>query len=242
MGLMIRSLCFTSASGGADYTTWPNGIIPSMLGQGLPTLISGVVTLVIAFTVHEFAHAWSADTLGDDTPRRFGRLTLNPLAHLDPLGSLLLVVSGFGWAKPVPINPLALQNRTPAGTMLVSAAGPLSNLGLAILASLPFQIGLLAPSAANGSLLPSPAGFLQEFIFINLILLFFNLIPIAPLDGEKVAEFFLPPGGRAVLLQIRPYGPLILLAFLFVLPSLGINIVGILVGTPVREIFSILIS
>lgn len=180
--------------------------------------------------------------LGDDTPRRYGRLTLNPLAHLDLFGSLLLVISGFGWAKPVPINPYALRKRTPAGTMIVSAAGPLSNLGLAILASLPFQIGLLAPFAESGRFLPSPTGFLMEFIFINLILLFFNLIPISPLDGEKVAEYFLPPAGQEVLLQIRPYGPLILLSFLFILPSIGINIFVLLVGVPAQQILSILIT
>lgn len=212
-----------------------------MLGLGLPSLISRIITLVIAFTIHEFAHAWSADLLGDDTPRRYGRLTLNPLAHLDLFGSLLLVITGFGWAKPVPINPYALRSKTPAGTMLVSAAGPLSNLGLAILASLPFQAGLISPFAESGRFLPSPAGFLQEFIFINLILLFFNLIPIAPLDGEKVAEYFLPPRGQEILLQIRPYGPLILLAFLFILPSIGINILALLVGVPARQILSILI-
>lgn len=213
-----------------------------MLGFELPTLVSIIITLVIAFTVHEFAHAWSADLLGDDTPRRHGRLTLNPLVHLDPLGSLLLVIGGFGWAKPVPINPSALQSRTPAGMMLVSAAGPLSNLGLAIVASLPFQTGLLDLSAASGRFLPSPANFLVQFIFINLILLFFNLIPIAPLDGDKVAEFFLPPAGREVLLRIRPYGPVILLASILILPRFGINILELLVAAPARQIASILIS
>ncbi len=213
-----------------------------MLNLDLPTLVSTVITLVIAFTVHEFAHAWSADMLGDDTPRRHGRLTLNPLAHLDPFGSLLLIVGGFGWAKPVPINPYALQSRTPAGTMLVAAAGPLSNLGLAIFASLPFRFGLITSFAASGRFLPSPAGFLQQFIFINLILLFFNLIPIAPLDGEKVAEFFLPPAGREALLKIRPQGPVILLALIFLLPFIGINILNLLVAAPARQIVSILIS
>jgi Zn-dependent protease len=158
-----------------------------MLGLSIPILISRIFTLAIAFTVHEFAHAWTADQLGDDTPRRFGRLSLNPLVHLDPLGSILLVATGFGWAKPVPINPYALRQRSKAGTMLVSAAGPFSNLILAIFASLPFQTGLLSPTTTSGSFLPTPSAFLQEFIFINLILLFFNLIPIAPLDGENTS-------------------------------------------------------
>ncbi len=211
-----------------------------MLGLSLSTLISRIITLVIAFTVHEFSHAWTADQLGDDTARRAGRLTLNPLVHLDPIGSLLLVVAGFGWAKPVPINPYALERRTPAGTMMVSAAGPLSNLLLALLASVPFQIGMIAPSG-GGRLFPSFPSFLMEFIFLNLILLFFNLIPIAPLDGEKVLEYFLPPEGRATLYRLRPYGPMILMLLVFFGPFLGIDLLGILIGWPTRQVFSALV-
>lgn len=211
-----------------------------MLGTSLSTLISRVITLVIAFTVHEFSHAWTADLLGDDTPRNAGRLTLNPLVHLDPIGSLLLVVAGFGWAKPVPINPYALERRTPAGTMLVSAAGPLSNLALAILAAVPFQMGLLSPSR-GAQLVPSLSSFMMEFIFINLILLFFNLIPVSPLDGEKVLEYFLPPEGRATLYRIRPYGPMILMVLVFVGPFLGIDLLGLLIGWPTRQVFSALV-
>lgn len=211
-----------------------------MLGLSLPTILSRVITLVIAFTVHEFSHAWSADQLGDDTPRINGRLTLNPLAHLDPLGSILLVAAGFGWAKPVPINPYALERRTPAGTMLVSAAGPLSNLALAIIASIPFQMGLIAPQR-SGALLPTFSSFLMEFIFINLILLFFNLIPLAPLDGEKVLEYFLPPSGRATLYRLRPYGPMLLMLLIFVGPFLGIDLLGILIGWPTSKVFSALV-
>ena len=92
-----------------------------MFRGDLPTFIAAAVTLVIAFTVHEFAHAWTADRLGDDTPRLSGRLTLNPLVHLDPLGTLMLLFAGFGWAKPVPINPAALQRRSPAGGNLSHA-------------------------------------------------------------------------------------------------------------------------
>lgn len=211
-----------------------------MLGLSISTLISRVITLVIAFSVHEFAHAWSADQLGDDTPRNAGRLTLNPLSHLDPLGSLLLVVAGFGWAKPVPINPYALERRSPAGPMMVAAAGPLSNLILAILAAIPFQMGIITPGG-SGDLLPSFSSFMMEFIFINLILLFFNLIPVAPLDGEKVLEYFLPPSGRATLYRLRPYGPMILMFLVFIGPFLGIDLLGILIGWPTQQVFRALI-
>ena len=212
-----------------------------MLSGSLPDFLSRAFTLVIAFTIHEFAHAWVADRLGDDTPRLAGRLTLNPLRHLDPLGSLLLLVAGFGWAKPVPVNPYALQRRTPAGMMLVAAAGPLSNLALAILAALPFQTGLVGPTFVAGSLFPSLSGLLQTFIFINLILLLFNLIPISPLDGEKVLAYFLPPGGQAALARLRPYGPVILL-LLIVSGRMGVNLLGLLVGTPARQLFNLLVS
>ncbi len=212
-----------------------------MLGLSIPTLISRVITLVIAFAVHEFAHAWTADQLGDDTPRLHGRLTLNPLAHLDVIGSLMLIIAGFGWAKPVPVNPYALQRRTPAGMMLVAAAGPFSNLVLAVLASIPLQMGLVEPFGAPGSLLPSISSLFTEFIFINLILMLFNLVPIFPLDGEKVLEYFLPPSGQDTLYRLRPYGPMILLALLFLGPSLGLNIFQLLVGIPAQRLFSLLV-
>lgn len=212
-----------------------------MLGLTIPSLISRLLTLVVAFTVHEFAHAWTADRLGDDTPRTHGRLTLNPLAHLDFLGSLMLIVAGFGWAKPVPINPYALERRHPAGTMLVAAAGPFSNLLLAMLASIPFQMGLLNPLVRSGRLLPSPSSFLLEFIFLNLILMLFNLIPIFPLDGEKVLEYFLPSSGRATLYRLRPYGPLLLMGLIFLAPYLGFDVFGWLVGWPAQQLLRFLV-
>lgn len=210
--------------------------------ENLSTFISTAITLLIAFTVHEFAHAWSADQLGDDTPRLKGRLTLNPLAHLDLLGTLMLLFAGFGWAKPVPINPYALQRRTPAGVMLVSVAGPFSNLVLALLGAIPFQAGLLRPGFSGNPLIPTVADVFQYFIFINLILLLFNLLPISPLDGEKVLTYFLPSSGQATMQRIRPYGPMILIMLIVLGRFGGINLFGILVGDPASRIFSALIS
>lgn len=225
-----------------NSTTCRDGIITPMLNIPLPTLISRIITLVIAFSVHEFAHAWTADQLGDDTPRRFGRLTLNPLAHLDVLGSFMLVFSGFGWAKPVPINPYEIRRRSRAGLMLVAAAGPLSNLLLALIASIPFRAGIISPFSFGGeTFFPSLSTFLTDFIFINLILLFFNLIPLAPLDGEKVLSYFLPPAGQDAFDQIRPYGPMILLALLFLLPLVNVDIFQYLVGWPAERLFSALV-
>lgn len=213
-----------------------------MFDLTLPGLVARLLTLVVALTVHEYAHAWAAQRLGDDTPRLSGRLTLNPLAHLDPIGSLMLILAGFGWAKPVPVNSYVLQRRTPAGLMLVSAAGPFSNLLLAIVAALPFRAGLLSLSS-----LPTPlelwiVRFLQEFIFINLILLFFNLIPLAPLDGEKIAEYLLPPRGQEVLYRLRPYGPVILLALIVLGGFGGLNLLRLVVQAPAARVFSLLMG
>jgi Zn-dependent protease len=212
-----------------------------MFGLSLSTLLTRVVTLVIALTAHEFAHAWAANELGDDTPRRNGRLTLNPLAHLDVFGSLMLVLVGFGWAKPVPVDPYALRRRTPAGMMLVSAAGPISNLLLAIMAALPIRMGLIGTSISSGGLLPSLNQFFTEFIFINLLLLLFNIIPIFPLDGEKVLEYFLPQSGKEFLRRLRPISPFILMALIFIGPRFGLDIFRFLVVEPAMWLFSSLV-
>ena len=211
----------------------------------LPTLIARIFVLLVAFSVHEFAHAWSADMFGDETPRMNGRLTLNPLVHLDPMGSLMLLVVGFGWARPVPVNPYALSRRSPAALMLVSLAGPLSNLIMAVIAAVPFRLGLVSrfdTGAVPGQILPTPAHLLMEFVFINLILMLFNLIPLAPLDGEKIAEYFFPPSWARFFDTIRPYGPLILLVLVFAGPALGFNILGWILGPPMQALLRLLVG
>ncbi len=212
-----------------------------MLGLTPAILIARVFVLLIAFTVHEFAHAWTADYFGDNTPRAHGRLTLNPMAHLDFLGSLMLVIAGFGWAKPVPVNPYALRRRSESAFMLVALAGPASNLLLAIIGAIPFQFGLVSVSGTIGTFFPSPAMFLNEFIVINLLLLFFNLIPLYPLDGEKIAMYFFPPAWQSTMERIRPYSPMILLALVFLAPRLGINLLSWIIGPPMRWLYSILV-
>jgi Zn-dependent protease len=186
--------------------------VPSML-------ISYLFVLVVAFTVHEFAHAWTANYFGDDTPRQNGRLTLNPLKHLDPLGSILLLVAGFGWAKPVPVNPYALQRRSRAALMWVSLAGPLSNFLMAVIAAIPFRLGLISRLELSLSLqtqsqhvLPTISQLLFVFIYTNLILMLFNLIPLPPLDGEKIAEYLFPSSWMRVMDAIRPFSLLLLVA------------------------------
>ncbi|MBE9524717.1 MAG: site-2 protease family protein [Chloroflexi bacterium] len=220
-----------------------------MLDLDFSTLISRIIVLLTAFSFHEFAHAWTANYFGDDTPRHHGRLTLNPLAHLDPMGSLLLIVAGFGWAKPVPVNPYALKQRAPSALMWVSLAGPASNLLLAILASTFFRFNIISleqafyDSYSSGShLIPTLPQLLLEFIVINFVLMLFNLIPLAPLDGEKIADFFLPPTWSNKLAQIRPYGPMILMVLFIAGPYIGIDILSWIIGPALQFLFKIFIG
>ncbi len=206
-------------------------------------LISYAFVLLVAFTVHEFAHAWTANYFGDDTPRINGRLTLNPLSHLDLMGTILLFVAGFGWAKPVPVNPYLLQRRSPAALMWVSLAGPLSNLLMAVIVAIPFRLGLfsaleaqMAIFTASDHILPTIPQLLYVFINVNLLLMLFNLIPIAPLDGEKIAQYFFPPSWSRILDDIRPFGPLILLAVVV------LGILGYIITPPLRLMMDLLVG
>jgi Zn-dependent protease len=205
-----------------------------MLGMSPTIFIIRAITLVIAFTIHEFSHAWVATMFGDETPRMYGRLTLNPLKHLDPLGSLLLLFAGFGWAKPVPINPHAMRSRS--GVMWTSLAGPGSNFLMAIIAAIPLRLGV--PVSSTNVL----GFFLINFMEINLLLMLFNLIPIAPLDGEKIAEYVWPPAWGAVLERISRFGPIILLAVVFLLPYMGVNLLGMALNSPINNLEHLLIG
>ena len=178
-----------------------------MLGLSLTTLLFRAVALLIAAPFHEFAHASAADRLGDPTPRRAGRLTLNPLAHLDPLGTILLVLTGFGWAKPVPIDPGNFPDWR-RGLITVAAAGPIANVVLAILFGLPFKLGLVAV----GSPLARP---LFVIVFINAVLAVFNLIPVPPLDGSKIMIGLLPGQLGIAYARLQAYGVMILIGLIY---------------------------
>ncbi|MDQ0807861.1 site-2 protease family protein [Priestia megaterium] len=165
--------------------------------QDLPYV---VMTLIVAFTLHEFAHAYVAYLFGDHTAKKQGRLTLSPLAHLDPFGTLLLIIAGFGWAKPVPVNRYFFKKPRLAG-ILVSIAGPFSNLVLAF-------IGLLIYYLMNNAAVDNDAlyRFVTLFIQINLTLGVFNLLPFPPLDGYRVIEDLVPPSMRAKMTQYESWG------------------------------------
>ncbi|MEH7343252.1 site-2 protease family protein [Bacillus sp. JJ1532] len=166
------------------------------------------ITLMIAFTVHEFAHAFVAYKFGDPTAKNQGRLTLNPIRHLDPIGTILIFIAGFGWARPVPVNRFFFKNPRLAG-ISVSIAGPISNL---IMACLGFLIWYAMVGTGVAAGLPSfVPDFLNIFIHLNLVLFVFNLIPLPPLDGYRIVEDLMPKSIRPRLTQYEAYGSVIFL-------------------------------
>lgn len=195
-----------------------------------------ILALITALTVHEFFHAFTARTLGDRTAEDAGRLTLNPVKHLDPFGTILLLTVGFGWGRPVPVNPYNL--RSPRwGNVLVSAAGPLSNLLMVVVFGLGFRFAFAASGLGPDNLL---VAFLADLVLINLILFVFNLIPIPPLDGSKVLFGFLPPRAAPVVAYLERSGPLLLL-ILFLLDGFGgVNLFGTLFAAFGRLVSSLL--
>lgn len=184
-----------------------------------------LVTLAILFLtgmpIHEWAHAWTAYQLGDDTAALRGRLSINPLAHLDPIGTLSLVFFGFGWGKPVPVSPYRLRGNMRASWALVSAAGPFSNLVLAMLGAIPFRMGWLSLHLSDASVI-SLQGILLEFILINLSLMLFNLIPIPPLDGSRILAWLLPPNWARAMERMEYVGGTGLMLILYLLSRLGL--------------------
>ncbi|MGH7392404.1 MAG: site-2 protease family protein [Candidatus Rokuibacteriota bacterium] len=177
----------------------------------LAALVLKIPALLVAVTVHEVAHAWVADRRGDSTARLQGRLTLNPLPHIDPLGALAFVLVGFGWAKPVPVN--AANLRDPVRDMLlVAVAGPLSNFVTAFVGLVAF---VLVRQAGLPAILAEPvAGILLWVFQFNLALGIFNLIPLPPLDGGHFLRYFLPPGAGGLLHGLERIGPLLLIVLL----------------------------
>jgi Zn-dependent protease len=191
------------------------GVLVSLGGGGRwnnPVwLLAAASCLLLALPVHEFAHAFMAVSLGDSTPRAQGRYTLNPLRHLDPIGALMLLLAGFGWARPVEWNPRNITVDLRRGVIQVALAGPVSNLLLALLSL------WLARWAGSTQWL---VFFLNAFAHINVSLFVFNLLPIPPLDGSHVLFALLPRKQLRLQLFLRQYGMLLLFVVIFVMPQL----------------------
>lgn len=192
-------------------------------------MIFRIPALLIALTIHEYAHARVAVWLGDNTPRVMGRLTLNPIAHLDPFGLIMLWLFKFGWAKPVPINPNNFKNWK-KDTILVSLAGPGANVIVALFTAILYGI------LGKMHLLSGGVEATLTFTYIyNIMFAVFNLIPLPPLDGSKILMNLLPRQQAAVLEQVEPYAPFILLALVYfdwinVLISPFYNLIGALIN------------
>ena len=183
----------------------------------LERLIAGIIALLVGLTFHEFSHALLADQLGDHRPRAMGRLTLNPIPHIDPIGALMLVVAGFGWAKPVMVNPAALRGGR-QGMAIVAFAGPIANLVVAVAFAIAYRVMVLV--GVDGGFFLGLVGLIVQ---LNVLLAIFNLIPIPPLDGYNVLLAFLPPRQAMVVRQYAPYGVIVLL-LLVLLPNSPLRI------------------
>lgn len=177
------------------------------------TIIIALAIVLGSLTVHEAAHAWTADRLGDPTARLLGRVSFNPVVHIDPIGTIVLplvaALSGLpilGWAKPVPVNVSRLREPR-RDFMLVAAAGPVSNIVLALLAAIVIRLAFADSVSAPMALL--------QVVFINILLAVFNLVPVPPLDGGNVLAGLLPPGAAGMFTALRPYGFLVLYALMF---------------------------
>ena len=199
--------------------------IASLLQASPAAGLIALLSIVAAITVHEFAHAWVADRLGDDTPSLQGRVTLSPLAHLDPIGSLCFLLVGFGWGKPVIYNPMRLGRKV--DELLVALAGPASNLVFAI------ALNLIA--AASGPHFSAFAELLHVAAYVNVLLASFNMIPIPPLDGSSIVAYFWPPYRSVMGGQV---GLILLLLVIFFPTQEGSLLTAVL--RPIQEAFGTL--
>ena len=192
-----------------------------MPGLDIAQLAISFIVLLFSLTVHEMAHAWTADRLGDPTARILGRVTLNPMAHADPIGTILFpliaMVTGaplIGWAKPVPVDVRRLRHHE-RDYVLVAAAGPASNIIMAVSAALILGVMTVSPVILGETNATAPlATFLTRMVTLNVLLAVFNLLPIPPLDGGNVLAGLLPPALAARFDQIRPYGFLLIYAII----------------------------
>jgi len=200
-----------------------------MFGLTPDNLLGRLLVILLGIPIHEWAHGWVAHMLGDETPELQGRLTLNPLTHLDPVGTIMILLTGFGWGRAARVNPYRMTKvKNPRVGMALSAlAGPLSNIIQAMVFALPIRLGVLSllPAAQADRL----AQVLIAVIGVNIGLAAFNLLPIPPLDGSRILAGVAPPAVADVIESLEPYASYIFIFVLFILPRMGFNIVSAMV-------------
>jgi Zn-dependent protease len=190
---------------------------PLFLLREPESFVAFLVAVIVGLTFHEFSHAAVATLQGDQTARSQGRLTLNPVVHLDPLGSIALLIAGFGWARPTPVTPARLRYRR-LGMVLVALAGPAANLVLALVSAI--ALGILDPpvgATLNGNF---SVNLLSNLVIWNVLLGVFNLLPIPPLDGSTLLTVLLPPSRQNIVQFLNQYGIFLLLGLLILAPNL----------------------
>ena len=220
-----------------------------MLFRGLGFDIVYILTaLVLSLTVHEASHAWTALRLGDDTPKKMGRVSLNPLHHLDPLGSLMILFVGVGWGKPVQIDATKLKPNPKVGMALVAIAGPISNLVLALLGALLLRTHWLTftPqkffSLGGQNFYLSPGFLLETFVLLNLGLMLFNLIPLAPLDGSRLWQILLPDRIYWQYARYEMFAAFLVVGLVLADLSLNLGILSRLLTSPLCGLWRILVG
>jgi Zn-dependent protease len=217
-----------------------------ILGRSPQEIAAFLLSLLIAIDVHEFAHAWMANDLGDPTARYYGRLSLNPLVHLDPMGTMMMLFSivygfGIGWGKPVPVNPMYLRKGPRVGMGMVAAAGPLANLVLAAIIAIPIRLGLRLPWSVVSLLL--------IVISVNIGIALFNLLPIPPLDGASILQGILSTirakwayQVSGALDRVQAQGYIIFIFLILADQILPISILGLILGLPFRLLYRLIVG